>query len=57
VSPGSGMAVVLSIVVAVAGAIVVVLGAGSLTGSFGWVLIVVGVLFAALNLMVLRRGR
>jgi len=51
------MAVVLSIVVAVAGAIVVVLGAGSLTGSFGWVLIVVGVLFAALNLMVLRRGR
>lgn len=56
-SPGSGTAVVLSIVIALVGVIVLVIGAGSATGVFGGVLVATGTLFAVLNMMLLKRGR
>jgi hypothetical protein len=54
---GTAPAVVVSALVVLVGVLLLVLGAGSSTGSFGWVLVVVGVLFGALNLVLLTRGR
>jgi hypothetical protein len=54
---GAGPAVVVSVVVVLVGVLLLVLGAGSATGAFGWVLIAVGALFGVLDLALLRRGR
>jgi hypothetical protein len=54
---GAGPAVIVSILVVLVGVLLLALGAGSATGAFGWVLIVVGTLFGVLDLALLRRGR
>jgi hypothetical protein len=56
-SPGSGTAMVLSVVVLVAGVFVLAIAVDSAMDTIGWVLIAAGALFTALNLMLLRRGR
>ena len=54
---GAGPAVVVSVLVVLVGIVVLNMGEGSSTGTFGWVLIAVGVLFGAVNLVLLTRGR
>ena len=54
---GAAPAVIVSAVLVLVGVLLLALGAGSSAGAFGWVLVVVGLLFGGLNLVLLGRGR
>jgi hypothetical protein len=53
---GAGTGLAVSVAVLLVG-VLLVRGEDASAGTFGWVLIVVGLLFGALNLLLLTRGR